>query len=265
MKGAARYWRIYVACVRNCLIREMEFRAHFAINSIASVGWASLSMILAGLVFTNVRDVAGWDLDRMLILTGTFALVVYGKNFLFERSMFKLSELVNKGELDFVLTKPISSQFLVSVRYVDFTELPGVAIAVGAILVGVHRVGLQPSPLDVGLYLLLVTCAILAAYAIWFMTVSLAIWTGRINNIGHLVPAISSMARVPTDVFRGLLGPIMTFAVPIALIATLPSKALLGVLEPWMAPYQVGLTGLLLWASHRFWHYSLRRYSSASS
>ena len=65
--------------------------------------------------------------------------------------------------------------------------------------------------------------------------------------------------------FRGFARPLLTFAIPIALIATLPSKALLGMLEPWMAPFQVGLTGALLWASHRFWNYSLRRYSSASS
>ena len=260
-----RYLRIYAACVRNCLVREMEFRAHFAFSAAASSGWALLSMVLAGLIFTNVQDVAGWDLDRMFILTGTFVLVVYAKNFLFQRSMFRLSELVNKGELDFVLVKPISSQFLVSVRYVDFTELPGVLVAAGSILVGIQRVGLRPSPLDLALYLLLVVCALLSIYALWFMTVTFTIWAGRINNMGHLVPAITGLARVPSDVFRGPLRLLLTFAVPIALISTLPSRALLGVLEPWMAPYQVGLTGALLWASHRFWNYSLRRYSSASS
>ena len=265
MTHAARYWRVYVACLRNCLVRELEFRAHFAFSATASLGWAFLSLILAGLVFSNVRDIVGWNLDRMFILSGTFVLVVGAKNFLFQRSMFRLSELVNKGELDFVLTKPISSQFLVSVRYVDFTELPGVFVAIGTVLVGVRRLGLQPSPVDIALYLLLVACAIFSIYALWFMTVTLAIWTGRISNIGHLVPAIMSVARVPSDVFRGPLRLLVTFAIPIALVATLPSKALLGVLDPRMAPYQVGLTCALLWASHRFWGYSLQRYSSASS
>ena len=265
MSRATRYWRIYVACVRNCLVRELEFRTHFVFSAATSLGWAFLSLVLAGLVFTNVRDVAGWDLDRMFILTGTFVLVIYTRNFLFERSMFRLSEMVNKGELDFVLIKPISSQFLVSMRYVDFNELPGIVVAIVSILVGVQRVGLRPSPLDVALYLLLVVCAVLAIYAVWFMTVTLTIWAERINNVGHLVPAITSLARVPSDVFRGPLRLLVTFVIPIALISTLPSEALLGVLEPWIAPYQVGLTCLLLWASHRFWNYSLRRYSSASS
>jgi len=58
---------------------------------------------------------------------------------------------------------------------------------------------------------------------------------------------------------------ILTLVLPIAAIATLPSKALLGILEPALLPYQVVLAIMLLWASHWFWHFSLRRYTSASS
>ncbi len=57
----------------------------------------------------------------------------------------------------------------------------------------------------------------------------------------------------------------MVFVLPIGLIGTLPSQALLGILEPGMAIYQAALTVVLLWAAHRFWSYSLKHYSSASS
>jgi ABC-2 type transport system permease protein len=256
---------VYVAFLRNCLIRELEFRAHFAFSAVTVVAWSGLSMILAGMVFGNVREIAGWDLDRMFILTGTFLIVESLSSALFQRNMAKLSDLVNKGELDFVLTKPMSSQFLVSARYVDFADLPTAVVGSGYVVFGVHRVGLQPGPLEVGGYLILVVCALLSVYAVWFMTVTLALWTGRINNIASLMQPIIDLSRVPSDVFRGLVRPLVTFAIPIALIATLPSKALLGVLEPAMAPYQLALTGALLWASHRFWTISLKRYSSASS
>jgi viologen exporter family transport system permease protein len=259
------YARVYLACVRNCLVRELEFRGNFAFRTAANLSWAGLSMVLAGLVFGNVREVAGWDLDRMFILTGTFLLVESLTASLFEQNMSKLSELVNRGELDFVLIKPISSQFLVSTRYVKFSGLPNAIVALGYVLIGAGRTGLQPGPLEVGLYLLLVVCAVLSVYALWFMTVTFVLWTGRINNIAHLIAPFVDLARVPADVFRGSVGLLVTFAIPIALIGTLPTKALLGVLQPGMAPYQVGLTGALLWASHRFWTYSLRRYSSASS
>jgi ABC-2 type transport system permease protein len=260
-----RYWRVYAACLRNCLARELEFRTSFALTAGSTVLWAIFSMVLAGLIFTNVRQVAGWDLDRMFVLTGSF-LIVDGLAFgLFQRNMQRLSELVNKGELDFVLTRPISSQFLVSIRYVDFADLPTTVVGVVYVLIGVGRLGLTPGPLEVGGYVLLVGCALLSLYAIWFMAVTLVLWTGRINNIAAVVEPFQGLARMPSDVYRGLVKQIFTYGLPIAVIATLPSKALLGVLEPGMVPYQIGLTAVLLWGSHRFWHFSLRRYTSASS
>ena len=262
---ATRYARIYGACVRNCLVREMEFRGNFVFSAFASLSWAILSMLFAGMVFGNVREVAGWDLNRMILLIATYLLIDSLSSALFKPNMEKLSELVNRGELDFVLIKPISSQFLVSTRYVDFREVPGVFVSVTYGLVGLHRMQLQPGPSEVGLYLLLVLCATLSVYAIWFTTVTFALWTGRIYNIAYLIIPVMDMARIPTDVYRGFVRPLVTFAIPIALIATLPSKGLLGLLEPWMAPYQVGLTCALLWGSHRFWSFSLKRYSSASS
>ena len=260
-----RYLRVYLAFIRNCLVREMEFRTNFVFSTIANSTWAVLSMILAALIFGNVREVAGWDLDRMFILTGTFVLIEHATSVLFQPNMARLSQLVNKGELDFVLMKPMSSQFLVSTRYVDFKDLPGAFVGLGYVVIGLRRLGLQPDLLDIGLYLLLLLCALLSVYAVWFITVTLALWTGRINNIAYVIMPFMDLARMPSDIFRGLLRPLVTFAIPIAMISTLPSQALLGVLEPGMAPYQVGLTCALLWVSHRFWSYSLRRYSSASS
>jgi ABC-2 type transport system permease protein len=259
------YVRVYVAFLRNCLIREMEFRGHFAFSAASVVAWSGLSMVLSGLVFGNVREVAGWNLDRMFILTGTYLIVESMLSTVFQRNMAKLSELVNRGELDFVLVKPMSSQFLVSARYVDFADLPSAIVGSGYVVYGALRLGLQPGPVEVGLYLSLIACATASIYALWFMTVTCTLWTGRINNVHSLMHPIIDLARVPSDVFRGFARPLLTFAVPIALIATIPSKALLGVLEPGMAPYQIGLTLALLWASHWFWNYSLRRYSSASS
>jgi ABC-2 type transport system permease protein len=260
-----RYVRVYAACLRNCLARELEFRTSFALSAGSTLLWAIFSMMLAGLIFTNVRQVAGWDLDRMFVLTGSFLIVEGLSAALFHRNMQRLSELVNKGELDFVLTRPISSQFLVSIRYVDFGDLPTAVVGVVYLFIGIGRLGLTPGPLEVGGYVLLVGCALLSLYAIWFMVVTLVLWTGRINNIAAVVEPFMGLARMPSDVYRGLVKPILTYGLPVAAIATLPSKALLGVLEPGVVPYQVGLTALLLWASHRFWHYSLRRYTSASS
>jgi ABC-2 type transport system permease protein len=265
--GAAprRYVRVYGACLRNCLARELEFRASFAFSVGSTIMWSIITMALSGVIFSNVRQVAGWDLNRMFVLTGTFLIVDGLTAALIQRNMKQLADMVNKGELDFVLTRPISSQFLVSVRYIDFADLPTSMVGVGYVLIGINRLGIAPGPLEIASYVLLVGCAFFSVYALWFMSVTLVLWTGRINNISALMGPVIDMARQPSDVYRGFAKPLLTYGLPVAVIATLPVKALLGALDPLMIPYQIGLTLVLVWLSHVFWHYSLQRYSSASS
>ena len=265
MSAVRRYARVYVACVRNCLARELEFRASFAFSAGSTITWSVISMALSGLIFSNVRQVAGWDLNRMFVLTGTFLIVEGLTSALIQRNMQRLADMVNKGELDFVLTRPISSQFLVSVRYIDFADLPTSVVGTCYVLIGISRLGLAPGPLDVAAYGVLLGCAFFSVYALWFMSVTLVLWTGRINNISSLMGPFIDMARQPSDVYRGLVKPLLTYGLPVAVIATLPVKALLGAVDPAMIAYQLGLAAVLLWLSHAFWHYSLRRYTSASS
>jgi ABC-2 type transport system permease protein len=263
--GPRRYARVYLACVRNCFARELEFRASFAFSAGSTVMWSIITMALSGLIFSNVRQVAGWDLNRMFVLTGTFLIVEGLTSALIQRNMKQLADMVNKGELDFVLTRPISSQFLVSVRYIDFADLPTSVVGCCYVVIGCSRLGIVPSPLEVAAYALLLGCAFISVYALWFISVTLVLWTGRINNISALMGPIIDMARQPSDVYRGLVKPLLTYGLPVAVIATLPVKALLGALDPMMMLYQIGLAAVLLWLSHAFWQFSLRRYTSASS
>jgi ABC-2 type transport system permease protein len=260
-----RYLRVWRACLRNCFARELEFRSSFVLTVISTLFSATFSIVLAAQVFTNVQEIAGWDLDRMFVLTGSF-LIVRGLCAGFcQPNMQKLSELVNKGELDFVLVRPISSQFLVSIRYVNFGALVTTVVGVAYVLIGVARLGLTPGIVAVAAFVLTMMTAFASIYALWFMSVTLALWSGRINNISSLFDAVLILGRMPSDVYRGAISVLLTLVLPIAAAATLPSKALLGILEPAIVPYQLVLSVVLLWASHWFWNFSLRRYTSASS
>lgn len=256
---------VYLACVRTCLVREMEFRGHFLLLSLGSLAWTVISLALMAFLFSRIETVAGWDLDRMIVLTGTYLLVVSLTNLFFARNMQRLSEYINKGDLDLVLTRPVDSQFFVSTRFLNLTELPSALAALVYVLVGLQRLGFQPGPLEVLAYLAMLASAVVSFYALWFMLVTLVLWSGRIDNIAYALEPIMDVARVPADVFRGAFRVLFTFVLPVALISTVPTRALLGWLDGAMALYAVGLALILLWASTRLWRIGLRRYSSASS
>jgi len=232
---------------------------------LSNSAWTLLSLAFAGFLFTNVRSVAGWDLDSMIILTGTFSLVLGLLDGLFQTNMSRLSEQVNRGELDYVLIKPIDSQFYVSTRYLNLNEIPTVLISIVTISAGMARLGLQPSVGAISTYVLLVVCAVTTFYGLWFSSVTLALWSGRINNIAYLILPIADLGRMPSDIFQGLFRIIFTFILPVSLISTVPARSLLGVLEPGMIGYAIVASVATVLFSRWFWQFSLSRYTSASS
>ena len=262
---AGRYLRIYLAFVRNCLIREMEFRGHFFFMVGTKVLWSVLSLALICVIFGQVPRVAGWTFEQMLVLTGTYLLIIGLANIFFFPNMAKLSEYVNQGNLDFVLIRPLSSQFLVSARYIAFNEIPALGVSAAYVVYGLIRGGIVPSLGQVLIYLVFIAVALTIIYAAWFLVVTTVIWSGRIQNIQYLMFPFLEMARVPTDVFLGVLRPLLTFVLPIAFVSTVPAQALLGLLDPVVAGYGVGLAGTLLLAGRAVWRLAIRHYSSASS
>jgi ABC-2 type transport system permease protein len=127
------------------------------------------------------------------------------------------------------------------------------------------RLGLQPSVGAISTYVLLVVCAVTTFYGLWFSSVTLALWSGRINNIAYLILPIADLGRMPSDIFQGLFRIIFTFILPVSLISTVPARSLLGVLEPGMIGYAIVASVATVLFSRWFWQFSLSRYTSASS
>lgn len=246
-------------------MREMEFRGHFAFLVVSKLLWSVLSIALIAVIFRQIDVVAGWTFDEMIVLTGSYLLVVGLGNVLFFPNMARLSESVNQGDLDFILIKPVASQFYVSARFVTIGELPAVLVAVFYVIVGLVRLDFRPGAPEIATYVALIFIALALLYAGWFLTVTLVIWSGRIENIHYLVYPFLELARVPADVFVGVFRPVVTLVVPIAFISTVPSRALLGLFDVPLILYGLGLAAALLAATRVVWAFALRRYSSASS
>lgn len=96
-------------------------------------------------------------------------------------------------------------------------------------------------------------------YAIWFSLVTCSIWLVQIST-SSLFYNVFETGRYPVAYFRGLVRAMLTFVVPVAFATTFPVDALLG-----RADLRLLLAVLGLIATHYFWNYAVRHYSSASS
>jgi ABC-2 type transport system permease protein len=260
-----RYLRLYGAVARYCLARDLEYRTNMVFNLFREGFYAGLQVMFVNLIYLNVKSVGDWSSDQMLVLMGSYTIVTNLTYCLFWETMTGLSSLVNTGELDLVLTKPVNGQFLVSIRRIAFMNLAPVTFGFVIVSYGISRLGVQPGLADILGYLVLCGCGVALCYAMWFSSVLLVFWTGRMQNIAAVFEPVVSMARVPTDVLRGPIRLAFTFVIPLAFAGTVPARALLGVGETWHLPFAIVAAIGAVFASNRLWNRALREYSSASS
>lgn len=114
-----RYVKLYFCFLRNCLVREMEFRANFIIGMIGNLIQLAFTLIFFGVVYYNVKTIAGWNVFETMFLLATNHLINSLYSALLGGNVTAISSHVETGSLDFILTKPVNHQFLVSTRHID--------------------------------------------------------------------------------------------------------------------------------------------------
>lgn len=112
-----RYFRLLTLVYKNTLINEREYRVNVLSNLGLSVFWLAWAALNVRVYFFQTEEVAGWKYPELLIVMGLFFAMNGCRQLLLTPNLSHISESVRLGTLDYVLTKPINSQFLVSLRH----------------------------------------------------------------------------------------------------------------------------------------------------
>ena len=115
------------------------------------------------------------------------------------------------------------------------------------------------------LYLILILNGLILAVAFDIFVLSMAITTYEVDNTLTIYRDLSSLGRVPVDLYREPLRFFITFVLPVGIMITFPVKALIGLLNPLVIIISIVVTLVFFRLTIVFWDRALRSYSSASS
>lgn len=241
----------------------MEYRLNFVLASFSSLANLAGSLFSLFLFYRTGYQFQGWSWEQALLVLGLFTLLQGTSASLFMPNLNRIVEYVEKGTLDFVLLKPISSQFWLSARILSPWGLPDLCLGFLLILFAAERLHLAPINGLVGFGLLLV--GIVMLYSLWFMLGATSIWFVKIYNVTEVLRGLLEAGRYPVVAYPAIYRFFFTFIVPIAFLTTIPAQAMLGRVSLSWVWGALGAALFLLWASHCFWQFALRFYTSASS
>jgi len=226
--------------------------------------WVCFYLLIILVIFSRTDNIAGWSNKTIYVLMGSVFLMssIFGA---FCMSLMEVPEQVRKGTLDFVITKPVDTQFWVSFRRFNFDKIGSMAVALIMLIYGVVQSNVVIGPLQWGGYVLQVFCAICIYYSLCLLMMTLSIYFVRIENLWVLSETVLETARFPIDIYGPFAKQILMFYVPIGLLATAPASQLMQGFQWQTIVASVVWAGVSLLATRYFWNFTLRRYTSASS
>lgn len=260
-----RYLRLLGIFYRATFATELEYRLNFWSNIGMSVFWLVWAALSVRVYFVHAESIAGWRYDELLIVMGLFFAMNGYRQMILEPNLSRMSEYIRLGTLDYILTKPVDSQFLVSFRNLGIYTWGDPLLGLGLVALALWRLRHMPTAANLFEFALLVVAGAVLLYSLNLMIQTLTIWLVNLQEADVIVQNMLETGRFPVTFYQGWLRVLLTFVIPVAFMTTFPAQALLGRLAAWVTPAALLLAIVLLAASARFWRYALRHYSGASA
>ncbi len=257
----------YLAVLRlfwsTAIAAEMEYRLNFVLAAFSSLGGFLGSLFGLFLFYQTGYTFSGWSWEEALVVLGIFTLLQGFSATLLVPNLSRIVRHVQEGTLDFLLLKPVSSQFWLSTRMISPWGFPDLAFGVILVIYAGWQLGLSPWRYLGGLFPLLL--ALMSLYSLWFMLGATSIWFVKIYNTTEVLRGLMEAGRYPIVAYPAAYRIFFTFVVPVAFLTTVPAEAILG-RGDWLWYLGSGSLAIALFlGSIGLWRFALRFYTSASS
>jgi ABC-2 type transport system permease protein len=258
----AYYLKIWWLMSKNSFLTVLAQKLGFVIFLTGKLFRFGFFIFFLIFLVKGTNTLAGYSLNQTIFFFLTFNLVDVVAQFLF-REVYRFRPQVVSGSFDLILTKPMNALFRSLLGGADIIDL----VTIPPLIFALYWVGsaLVPSVSQIILYLLLLGNALLVATAFHIAVISLGIITLEIDHTIMIYRDLVALGRFPIDIYRQPLRGILTYFIPVAIMISLPAKALIGLASPLgiISCFVIGVMAIFI--ALKFWNFALKYYTSASS
>jgi ABC-2 type transport system permease protein len=264
MRLISRYAKIYFVQLKNNFVREAVYRTNFLTAVTVDLIWIGVELSLFSVLYANVETLAGWTKEQVYFFLGIFFASDALFTIFFQRNFWNFSDLVNKGELDILLTKPVHPLFLALSRSINLTAGFNIFLGLGITIRFADQAGFAGGwhwlQLIIWLFIgLIAALSLRFTFSIWVF------WTDRSWALSRLYYQFFAFATKPDTIYPQAIRYLILTALPFGFIGSVPARALLHGLE-WTEYVQIFIVLFSFFlVNSLLWKKGLARYQSASS
>jgi ABC-2 type transport system permease protein len=257
---------IYGLFLKNSLMAQMEYRFNFIGNLSMETGYLLAKLSYVVVVYRSGVTIHGLSPDEILLFIGTFITLTAVYAGLFMLNNFGLRSKIKDGDLDLLLTKPVSLQFMATLRQADLTIFSVDFIAGGiGVIIAWSRLGIPVTFFTVGGYLGFMAISCLVSYSLFLLPQIFSFWLMNTSAIAEISDSFWDFNSMPMDIYSNWIRQVGVFILPIFVITNFPPMFVLHKLPPVYLAWSAVLPLILLAVVRLLWQRGLKNYSSASS
>lgn len=260
-----RYLKLYAHFLRFSFSKAMEFRVDFFFRVVMDIIFYAVQFAFFHIIYLHTPILAGWDMEQMRVFIVSYIFIDALHMTVFSTNCWWLPIYINRGDLDYYLTKPVSTLFFLSLKDFAANSFLNLIIAAGLLWWALSSYPGELSSLKIGVYLLLLLNGTFLYFLVNLLFLLAVFWTQSPRGFGDLFFSVSHIMERPDRIYRGIARKAFVYLLPFALMASYPARFLLEE-NQWGLLWTVfGVTLAFFLLIQVVWRLGLRSYSSASS
>ncbi len=273
-----RYLRLHKIFIKQDLKKLMEYKVDFLLGAVGFLLEQAVQILCLGIIFASIPALCytkdgvvldSWSFNEVLFIYG-FSLIPKGIDHLFFDNLWGLGYwIVDKGDFDKYLTRPINSWFYVLCEKFCVDALGEIVVGVALIIYSTLSM-----PADIAgainwwrvlPVIAVMPFAIMIFTSVKTATAAISFWTKRSGHITHMCYMTNDFAKYPTKIYNVFVKTAITYILPFALTAYYPAIFILRGEAVWSIPVTVGISVVLFVISQLIWNKGISSYESAGS
>jgi ABC-2 type transport system permease protein len=260
-----KYWKIWARLTALQFESQISnSRGAATIFIVGKVFRFAFAFIFITAILGRAQNMTGYTLSEAIFI---LALFVWGSTAtqLFFRGVYMFRQKVQDGSFDFYLLTPLNPLFLSLFSTTDPMDV--LLMIPYTYILGVSWIA-SGHPITIAAVLLVIFCMITMfafAFAIHTVIVAIGVRYLEVDNLIMFFRDIEKMGTYPIDIYDRYVGGVLTYVIPIAIIATVPAKIVFGELSPWYLLVFAALAAVEVRLALWLWNRALTSYTSASS
>lgn len=220
--------RIYWMIKSQYLKTAMEYRFNFWMMAVAGFVMRALMMGVAFVLYRNVPEIAGFT-EGQVYLIMSFMFITEGMSNIFFDGIWYIPRLVFGGELDVMLSRPVSPLYQILSHEVG---LQGVGVlTIGFLSLFMALAALQALTITAALLsILFIVCGTAVRTSSYLIGACNVFWlkAGGQVNVPYTLYAIGEYAKYPVNVYPLFMQIVLFGLIPYAFIGYVPCLVLSG-------------------------------------